>query len=94
MTQADAVLKKKILKIRAEYEKLGKKPTEADYMLETDETLSQIRNALRQLNMDFNTHLEAIPQHEQLIAGNPEVNTAFETPERNSTDYCKILSLR
>ena len=82
MTQADAVLKKKILKIRAEYEKLGKKPTEADYMLETDETLSQIRNALRQLNMDFNTHLEAIPQHEQLIAGNPEVNTAFETPER------------
>lgn len=81
ITQADAALKRKIVSIKKRYEDLGIEPSIADYVIETGETMSQIRNILRLIAMDTNTHLESIPQYDQLIAGKSDNNSAFETPE-------------
>lgn len=81
MTQSDAALKKKIKDIRKRYEELGNEPSLADYAIETGETMSQIRNILRLMSIDNNTHLESIPQFDQLIAGKAEFNNNYETPE-------------
>lgn len=81
ISSSDAALQRKIKRIRNEFEKLGRNPKIADYMVETGETMSKIRAILRVMDMDKNTHLEAIAEYDQLIAGDPTTNLMFETPE-------------
>lgn len=81
ISPSDAVLQRKIRRINKEFEKIGRTPSIADYMVETGETMSMIRSVLRMMNTDMNTHLEAIEEYDQLIAGDPAVNSAYESPE-------------
>lgn len=81
ISSSDASLQRKIKRIKAEFEKFGRKPDIADYMVETGETMSKIRSVLRMMNIDKNTHLEAIEEFDQLIAGDPTANSMYDTPE-------------
>lgn len=81
ISSADAALQRKIKKINIEFEKFGRKPDIADYMVETGETMSKIRSVLRMMNIDKSTHLEAIEEYDQLIPGDPAANSMYETPE-------------
>ncbi|MSS38582.1 hypothetical protein [Clostridium porci] len=81
VSSADTALKRKIMKINKIYEEFGRKPTLGDYMAETNETMSKIRSVLAMMSTDMNTHLEAIPEYDQLIAGDAHVNRMFESPE-------------
>lgn len=79
-SSSDAALQRKIKKINAEFEKIGRKPDLADYIVETGETMSKIRAVLRMMNI-VNTHLEAIEDFDAYIGGDPAVNSMYETPE-------------
>lgn len=81
ITPEDAALKRKIKRVQHQFEKLGRTPVIADYIIETGETMSKIRSVLRMMNMDINTHLEAIEDYDQFIAGNPNDNCMYDTPE-------------
>lgn len=81
ISSSDAALQRKIKKVKKEFEKIGRKPDIADYMIETGETMSKIRSVLRMMDMDKNTHLEAIEEYDQLIPGDPSVNSMYESPE-------------
>lgn len=81
ISSSDAALQRKIKKIKAEFEKFGRKPDIADFMVETGETMSKIRSVLRMMNTDKSTHLEAIEEFDQLIAGDPVANSMYDTPE-------------
>lgn len=79
---ADAMLCRKLERIRKRYkEEYKREPTLSDYAVETGETLSQLRNITRIMNMDTNTHLEAIEQYDELLKGNEENNSAYRNPE-------------
>lgn len=81
ISSSDAALQRKIKKVKKEFEKIGRNPDIADYMIETGETMSKIRSVLRMMDMDKNTHLEAIEEYDQLIPGDPSVNSMYESPE-------------
>lgn len=81
ITPEDAALKRKIKRVQHQFEKLGREPVIADYIIETGETMSKIRSVLRMMSMDINTHLEAIEDYDQFIAGNPSDNGMYDTPE-------------
>lgn len=81
ISSSDAALQRKIKKVKKEFEKIGRKPDIADYMIETGETMSKIRSVLRMMDIDKNTHLEAIEEYDQLIPGDPSVNSMYESPE-------------
>lgn len=81
ISSSDAAMLRKIKKIDAEFEKIGRKPDIADYIVETGETMSKIRSVLRMMSIDKNTHLEAIEDFNDFIGGDPAVNSMYETPE-------------
>jgi len=81
ISSSDAALQRKIKAIRSEYEKLGREPEIADYMIETGETMSKIRSVLRMMKTDMNTHLEAIEEYDQIIPGDATKNSVFDSPE-------------
>ncbi len=82
ISSADTALKRKILNLNKIYEKMGRKPTIGDYMVETNETMSKIRSVLAMMETDMNTHLEAIPEYDQLIPGDAHANSMFAPPEQ------------
>lgn len=81
ISSSDAALCRKIKKVKKEFEKIGRKPDIADYMIETGATMSKIRSVLRMMDIDKNTHLEAIEGYDQLIPGDPSINFMYESPE-------------
>lgn len=56
----DSALKRKIMNLQKEYEKLGKKLTEADIMVEIPKTsLSKIRDILKLMSYSVESHLDS-----------------------------------
>lgn len=81
LSPADAALKRKIRKLQIKYKEAGLKLTIADIVIETRETRSKVADTLQMMGRDMNTHLEAIAEFDQLIAGDSRANSVFETPE-------------
>lgn len=81
LSPADATLKRKISKLQIKYKEAGLKLTIADIVIETHETKSKVADILQMMGRDMNTHLEAIMDFEQLVAGDSQINCVFETPE-------------
>lgn len=93
MSSSDSALKRKIYALYDEYEKRGLTLTASDIMVETNETMSKVLSVLKIMNIDLNTHLEAIEEYDQLIAGDPEFNQAYETPEKTAIQRVTVESI-
>ena len=78
----DAAPRNKINAIREKYERAyGSQPTIYDYAVETGEPLQKIKYILKMNETERNAHLDSIAEHEELIPGDPNVNTSFVSPE-------------
>lgn len=82
MSSSDSALKRKIYALREEFKKAGLQLNVADIMIETGETRSKIQSVMKMMSYDTNTHLEAMEEYDQLIAGDPDFNQSYESPEK------------
>lgn len=93
MSSSDSALKRKIYKLREEYKRLGTELTAADVMLETGESMSKISAVMKMMSVNTNTHLEAIEEYDQRIAGDAEKNRSYESPEKLAIERITLSSI-
>ena len=93
MSSSDSALKRKIKRLQKEYCELGVTLTVADIQRETGESQSKIIAVSKAMEMDNNTHLEAIEEYDQLIAGDPIKNRSYESPEKLAIEHITLSNI-